>query len=242
MLLFLFFLLSSNKTVLSYNIFCDYMGNCSVSSNKNNPINISLLHKPLYKELNTNEIKTSWNDTFYLLKLEKQIDGVSNYGLLKNSNYECSGGLWECKDSCCLDGFCGEILFFCSREIEVIQEVYLATTILFTSFIFLYWISFFVMGCKYKDDLEKTKKEERCFYLDKNKLKPCSTNSGGADNDNAKKKNCEIIIKNYGVGERKMNLKEIEASDMQGTKQTSEMIKLKQLNFTFNNKNENNDN
>ena len=239
MLLFLFFLLSSNQPILSYNIFCDYMGNCSISNSKNSPININLRHKSLYKELNTNETQASWNDTFYLLKLEKQIDGVSNYGLLKNTNYECSGGLWECKDSCCLDGFCGEILFFCLQESEVIKELYLAITIFFITIIFLYWISFFILGCKYKDDLAKTQKEEECFYLGKNKMKPCSTNSGVIDNE--KNKNDEIIIKNYGVSD-KINIKDIEASEMQRTKQISEVMKLKQLSFAFSSKIENNDN
>ncbi len=75
------------------------MGDCSfVIENKS--FEISQSNIPLYKEISNGDIDYKWNDTFYLLKLEKQIDGVSNYGLLKGTKngYECSGGLWECKD------------------------------------------------------------------------------------------------------------------------------------------------
>ena len=92
--------------------------------------------------------------------MEKQIDGVSNYGLLKGSKngYECTGGLWECKDSCCLDGFCVEILFYCDKEDEDITFIAMIIGIFFVTLIVLYWSTYCFLGFKFKDDLTKTLK------------------------------------------------------------------------------------
>ena len=165
--------------IYSYTVDCDYMGDCSFII-QDKKFNISPRHIPLYKEISSENIEYKWNNTYYLLKLEKQIDGVSNYGLLKGTKngYECSGGLSECKDSCCLDGFCVEILFFCDKENEHVSLVYLIIGIFFVILIVLYWFTFCLLGCKYKDDLTKTMKEEEEFYLFMkiNKIKS-STNS-----------------------------------------------------------------
>ncbi len=164
MLIYLKFVIITDKScmILSYTINCDYMGECTFSDKTNKNINFNSGYIPLYKEHNTNNISKQWNDTFYLLKLDKQIDGISNYGLLKGtkSGYECSGGLWECKDSCCLDGFCVEILFFCDRESDFVSNVYLGISLFFLVLISLYWVTFLILGCKYQEDLSKTKKEE----------------------------------------------------------------------------------
>ena len=150
----------------SYTVECDYMGDCSFIV-ENKAFEISQRHIPLYKELSNDVIDYKWNDTFYLLKLEKQIDGLSNYGLLKGTKngYECSGGLWECKDSCCLDGFCVEILFFCDKEKEHVTIVYMVIGVFFFTLVIFYWFTFCLLGCKYKDDLTKTMKEEEELYL-----------------------------------------------------------------------------
>ena len=152
--------------ITSYTVECDYMGDCSFII-ENKKFDISQRHIPLYKEISNGDIDYKWNDTFYLLKLEKQIDGVSNYGLLKGTKnkYEFSGGLWECKDSCCLDGFCVEILFFCDKENEHITFVYMSISVFFLTFGIFYWFTFCLLGCKYKDDLTKTMKEEEELYL-----------------------------------------------------------------------------
>ena len=142
------------------------MGDCSFMI-ENKSFEISQSNIPLYKEISNGDIDYKWNDTFYLLKLEKQIDGVSNYGLLKGTKngYECSGGLWECKDSCCLDGFCVEVLFFCHKENEHITLLYMVISLFFISLVIFYWFTFCLLGCKYKNDLTKTMKEEEELYL-----------------------------------------------------------------------------
>ena len=149
-----------------YTVDCDYMGDCNFIVD-NKTYEISQREIPLYKEISDGQIEHKWNDTFYLLKLEKQIDGISNYGLLKGTKngYECSGGLSECKDSCCLDGFCVEILFFCDRENEHITVEYVYISSCFFVLLIFYWITYFMMGCKYKDDLTKTMNEEEELYL-----------------------------------------------------------------------------
>ena len=144
------------------------MGDCTfIIDNKSYDISKEAI--PLYNSLLTENISYKWNDTFYLLKLEKQLDGVSNHGLLKGTKngYECSGGLLECKDSCCLDGFCVEILFFCDQENEYITFISILLTTVFVTLIILYWTTYCFLGFKFKDDLAKTMKEEKeLFYND----------------------------------------------------------------------------
>ena len=150
----------------SYEVVCDYMGNCSFIIN-NKTFEITPGKIPLYNQINIEKISYKLNNTFYPLKLEKQIDGVSNYGLLKGSKngYECTGGLWECKDSCCLDGFCVEILFYCDKEDEDITFIAMIIGIFFVTLIVLYWSTYCFLGFKFKDDLTKTLKEEKELYF-----------------------------------------------------------------------------
>ena len=141
------------------------MGNCSFIV-ENKTIDITKNFFPLYNEINYENINYTWNDTFYLLKLEKQIDGISNYGILKGSKngYECSGGLSECKDSCCLDGFCVEILYFCKKENYFVNTIYYVLGIFFLILFVIFWITYIILGCKYRDDFIKTMKEEEKLY------------------------------------------------------------------------------
>ena len=162
---YLCIIINQIKNIYSYTVYCDYMGDCSFIV-KNKTYNITERNIPLYKEIVNGDIDYKWNDTYYNLKLEKQIDGVSNYGLLKGTKngYECSGGLLECKDSCCLDGFCVEILFFCDKEKEHIALLYMLIGTFFLTLLILYWSTYCLLGCKYKDDLTKTMKEEEEIY------------------------------------------------------------------------------
>ena len=152
-------------SINSYEVNCDYMGDCSFIID-NKPFQLSQGNIPLYNQISNEKINYKLNNTFYPLKLEKQINGVSNYGLLKGTKngYECSGGLLECKDSCCLDGFCVEILFFCDQENEYITFISILLTTVFLTLIILYWITYCFLGFKFKDDLTKTMKEEKELY------------------------------------------------------------------------------
>ena len=119
-ILFLLNFLFQLINIYSYEVSCDYMGDCSFIIN-NKTFQISQGNIPLYNQIANEKISYKLNNTLYPLKLEKQINGISNYGLLKGTKngYECSGGLWECKDSCCLDGFCVEILFFVIKKMSI---------------------------------------------------------------------------------------------------------------------------
>jgi len=152
-------------SINSYEVNCDYMGDCSFIID-NKPFQLSQGNIPLYNQISNEKINYKLNNTFYPLKLEKQINGVSNYGLLKGTKngYECSGGLLECKDSCCLDGFCVEILFFCDQENEYITFISILLTTVFLTLIILYWVTYCFLGFKFKDDLTKTMKEEKELY------------------------------------------------------------------------------
>ena len=164
-LLSLFIFILKSIKIASYEVSCDYMGDC-VFVIDNKTVDISQGNISLYKQISNEKISYKLNNTFYPLKLEKQIDGVSNYGLLKGTKngYECSGGLWECKDSCCLDGFCVEILFFCDQENEYITFISLLIIIFFVTLVVLYWTTYCFLGFKFKDDLTKTMKEEKELY------------------------------------------------------------------------------
>ena len=163
--LFLLNFLFQLINIYSYEVSCDYMGDCSFIIN-NKTFQISQGNIPLYNQIANEKISYKLNNTLYPLKLEKQINGISNYGLLKGTKngYECSGGLWECKDSCCLDGFCVEILFFCDKENEYITFISLLLGIFFVTLIVLYWTTYCFLGFKFKDDLTKTMKEEKELY------------------------------------------------------------------------------
>ena len=164
-ILYLFIFLLNIIKISTYEVSCDYMGDCVFIIN-NKTVQITQGNIPLYKQISNEKIKYNFNNTFYPLKLEKQIDGVSNYGLLKGTKkgYECSGGLWECKDSCCLDGFCVEIIFFCDQENEYIKFISLLLIIFFVTLIVLYWTTYCFLGFKFKADLTITMKEEKELY------------------------------------------------------------------------------
>ena len=192
--LILTFLLHLNK-IHSYEVNCDYMGDCSFIVD-NKTFQLSQGNIPLYNQITNEKIIYKLNNTFYPLKLEKQINGVSNYGLLKGTKngYECSGGLWECKDSCCLDGFCVEILFYCDKENEYITFISILLTTFFVTLIVLYWITYCFLGFKFKDDLTKTMKEEKeLYYFD------FSRNNKNRDNTNKIREsaNSVNITENY---------------------------------------------
>ena len=189
------FFLSHLNTIHSYEVNCDYMGDCSFIVD-NKTFQLSQGNIPLYNQITNEKIIYKLNNTFYPLKLEKQINGVSNYGLLKGTKngYECSGGLWECKDSCCLDGFCVEILFYCDKENEYITFISILLTTFFVTLIVLYWITYCFLGFKFKDDLTKTMKEEKeLYYFD------FSRNNKNRDNTNKIREsaNSASITENY---------------------------------------------
>ena len=192
--LILTFLSYLNK-IHSYEVNCDYMGDCSFIVD-NKTFQLSQGNIPLYNQITNEKIIYKLNNTFYPLKLEKQINGVSNYGLLKGTKngYECSGGLWECKDSCCLDGFCVEILFYCDKENEYITFISILLTTFFVTLIVLYWITYCFLGFKFKDDLTKTMKEEKeLYYFD------FSRNNKNRNNTNKIRESANLvnITENY---------------------------------------------
>ena len=191
----IFILLFSLNKINSYEVSCDYMGDCSFIID-NKTFQLTQGNIPLYNQMTNETITYKLNNTFYPLKLEKQINGVSNYGLLKGTKngYECSGGLLECKDSCCLDGFCVEILFFCDKENEYITFIFILLTTFFMTLIVLYWTTYCYLGFKFKDDLTKTMKEEKeLYYFD------YSRNNENRNNINKNRENTNSanITENY---------------------------------------------
>lgn len=79
----------------------------------------------------------------------KQINvGYSKYGYLSNkSQFECSGGLNECINSCCVNGKCIQSEYQCAKIKDIVQLTYVVTfalstilfSIFFVSYIFIDW-------------------------------------------------------------------------------------------------------
>lgn len=157
---------------LQWTTTCNNQGKCELTyANDNNTkvyIKPGYLHK--YPEKGA-EIIRMWNKTYEQIHISKQIDGISPYGLLKGKiGYECSGGLSECFNSCCLNGFCVEILYYCNQQRENIKQIYIVTCSGFLFLICIYWVTFFVIGCSYNRVMEKKENRNKTYHEKANSI------------------------------------------------------------------------
>ena len=152
------------KIVLNWEVLCDHRGSCLITTENNKDKNLEISQGiiPLYPD--KKQIKKKWNKTHIPLTISSQINGISNYGILKGEKgYECTGGLWECQDSCCLDGFCVNILYFCKNKVDNIELIYTICGGSFVFFVCFYWMSFFIIGCQFNKNLISEEKEEQGY-------------------------------------------------------------------------------
>ena len=148
-------------SIYNYTINCNSLGKCTLSTSNN--LDKDLIIKPgimpLY--LDKEKLIKKWDNSIISLNISSQIDKKSYYGILKGKNgYECTGGLNECINSCCLDGFCVEILKYCESKIKIIEIIYVLTSFFTIILIFLYWIAYFIIGCKYNNKFKNNEDKE----------------------------------------------------------------------------------
>lgn len=159
----LFFLLFSSSffSISSYTTFCDAKGACKIITSYN------FTYFPSQGKLipyDNTTIQKKWNNTQVPLTISSQIDGVSLYSPLKGEKgYECFGGLSECINSCCLDGFCVDILFYCHQQKLTIEMIYIFTTSGFVFLAAIYWGTFFILGCNFNEKIKSEKKEHQMY-------------------------------------------------------------------------------
>ena len=102
------------------------------------------------------------------------LTGFSLYGPLSGKKgYECAGGLSECANSCCSDqGYCSDTLYSCGEKRDNKALIYIITCSIFGGFTIFYWVTFFVLGCRYNKHTLKTQKEQQRYgEIVKNKAK-----------------------------------------------------------------------
>ena len=145
------------KNSFEWETLCDVEGKCSVSIEGVEPYFISPGKIPPFSC--KGNFTKKWNKTKKTLEISGQIDGISKYKPLSGKRgYECSGGLGECLNSCCLDGFCVAILYYCHNQADIVKLIYITTAAFFIFLTCFYWGTFFVLGCNFN---KKFKNENR---------------------------------------------------------------------------------
>jgi hypothetical protein len=152
------------KVTISWETQCNQQGKClifpsSKTSNYNN--SYELLPGKCPSNFDKSEFTRSWNKTNTTLEISGQIDGVSRYRPLPGKKgYECSGGISECINSCCLDGFCVAILHYCHHQIDTINLTYIITVSFFVLLIVIYWTIYIIIGCNFNEQFKSDNCDE----------------------------------------------------------------------------------
>ena len=166
-------LLSLFKFSLSWYSKCDQAGRCYISETENGEgIYLMPGYLPIFPE--STVIPVSSNDKGETSFSVDSLTGFSLYGPLSGrKGYECAGGLSECANSCCSDqGYCSDTLYSCGEKRDNKDLIYIITCSIFGAFTIFYWVTFFVLGCKYNKHTLKTQKEQQRYgEIVKNKAK-----------------------------------------------------------------------
>ena len=177
-MLFLLFII---KQVINYLVSCDHNGTCLITTlnSKDKNVKISEGLNLLYQD--KKGITKKWNKSNTPLLISSQINGVSKYGILKGKKgYECSGGLWECIDSCCLDGFCVQILHYCKSEVDNVELIYIICGSSFVFLISIYWMTYFIIGWNFNKNYFVSEEKEEQGY---GKFNNCSIYNNNTQKD-----------------------------------------------------------
>ena len=161
------------KFSLSWYSKCDQAGRCYISETENGEgIYLMPGYLPIFPE--STVIPVSSNDKGETSFSVDSLTGFSLYGPLSGKKgYECAGGLSECANSCCSDqGYCSDTLYSCGEKRDNKALIYIITCSIFGGFTIFYWVTFFVLGCRYNKHTLKTQKEQQRYgEIVKNKAK-----------------------------------------------------------------------
>lgn len=150
--------------VLGWYSKCDQAGRCYISETKNGEgIYLMPGYLPIFPD-NTviPTVSESAGNTSFSVD---SLTGFSLYGPLSgDKGYECAGGLSECANSCCSDkGMCSDTLYSCGEKRDTKDLIYIITCSIFGGFVIFYWVTFFVLGCRYNKHTLKTQKEQQRY-------------------------------------------------------------------------------
>ena len=157
---YFYYLISFSK---NWFITYDKEGKVTLQENDSSyPIILSPNFHPLDILTSRIEIKTTHNNTLnYSLNLES-LYGFSRYGFLdKNKIYECSNGLDECVNSCCVNGLCVGNEKICRDKKDNIIKIYLIILYIFCGIIFIFFFVIILLCilCNKKNNKNQKKKE-----------------------------------------------------------------------------------
>lgn len=142
---------------------CDEAGRCTISeTSTSEQIYLVPGYLPLFPEGNIIPI-ASPNSNSSSFSVDA-IHGFSSYGKLSGLvRYDCAGGLSECAYSCCKKGYCADTMYSCRQKKDTAELIYILTSAIFAAFIILYWVIYFVLGCKYNKYIVKTQKNQQQY-------------------------------------------------------------------------------
>ena len=188
-IIFILITFSLLKLCYQWETSCDMKGRCSISSDGGKPYIIETGKVP--KISTKGNLTKKWNKTEITIEISGQIDGVSPYEPLPGKKgYECSGGISECINSCCLDGFCVAILYYCHNQRDTINLIYILSCSFFVFLLCLYWGTYFVLGC----DFNKKHRNENIDEQDYGKVvETTEENTKSIINKDYLKNNYEVI-------------------------------------------------
>lgn len=130
---------------------CDNLGKCEIITSTKIIITPEPNFFSLSPSLLSSEPLFQSDQTDITILPQGDLKGLSQFGPLRKSSigYECSGGLSECVNSCCLNGFCVNLQYICQVKKEQIGTIYILTISMFALLIVIYWSMFFYIGYRY---------------------------------------------------------------------------------------------
>jgi hypothetical protein len=158
---FLIFIVILNITKIKcWRVQCDEVGQCLVILTHNNrEVRLGKGYLPLIPDKFINpssESSTTVPPDWYTSQKKA---GISAFGLLPNSKFECGGGLNECINSCCKNGFCTDPGNICINFDNNIRIIILVVGFCMGILVILYWMVFHIMGVVYNSKPITTKSE-----------------------------------------------------------------------------------
>ena len=182
-IIFIIFFSYSKNWFITY----DLNGNALLKENEDSyPIILSPNFHPINIPKNNIEIKTTDdNKNFNNLLNFETLYGFSSYGFLdKEKKYECSNGLDECINSCCLNGRCVENEKKCQDKKNDVKKIYLLLVYIYSGIIFVFILVWFLLFLC-------TKKKKQVINNENSKIEEKSS----IDNSQNKSSSKFIVIK-----------------------------------------------
>ena len=142
---------------------CDKTGNCKIIEN-NEEIYLLPGYLPFYPSETVNPKNSPYIKSQDVANFTLNIlTGYPKKGILKGSknNYECAGGINECVNSCCEDGYCKGTKYNCNEKNDTIQIIIVIVASIFGIILIFFWIYYFIIGCNYNKIVERDSDEKK---------------------------------------------------------------------------------